>query len=107
SVKQFQVQVAAGFVGEALKEFAGETKSECAGHILLLFRLTDRFISQFVQAAPDQVWTATEIYDATRQAFIHRNVSLGREGVARVEARPVAPEAFFVAQSLHESLTEG
>lgn len=37
TVEQFQVKIAAGFVGKALKKLTGQAKTEGRGHILFLF----------------------------------------------------------------------
>ena len=40
-VQQFQMQVAAGFIGKTLKKLARQPESEGTGHILLLFTFAD------------------------------------------------------------------
>ena len=40
-VQQFQMQVAAGFIGKTLKKLARQPESAGAGHVLSLFTLAD------------------------------------------------------------------
>jgi hypothetical protein len=107
AVKQFEVEVAAGFVGEALKEFAGEAEAEGAGQILIFFRIADFFLGKTVQSPPDEVRAAAEIDDATGEAFIHGDVGFAGKGVLGVKAMAVAAEAAFITQGLGKGLTEG
>src|SRR6185436_7034283 len=74
AVKQFQMQVAAGFVREALKKFARKAKPECAGSVLFFLGVGDFLLRKFVQSAPDKMRAATEIQDTSRETFIHWHI---------------------------------
>src|ERR1019366_7264975 len=89
AIKQFQVQVAARFVGEGLEEFARQAKAEGGGGVLILFLRADFFVGVFGQAAPDQRGPAAEVNDASGQALIHGDEGFGAQGRARVETGSV------------------
>src|SRR5205085_12237442 len=106
AVEQFEVQIAAGFIRKSLKKFSGQTEPEGAGHILIFLRLTELLVGEAVQTAPDKVRPPAEINNASREAFVHRNISFGRERVARVEPGPIAANPFFVPERARESLAQ-
>ena len=72
AVKQFQMQVAAGFVGEALEKFAGEAEAECAGDILVSFGLGNFLVRKLVQ--PRQTRYGRPLKSMTQRA---RHSSIG------------------------------
>src|SRR5262245_1660024 len=106
-IQQFQVQVGPRFVSKPLEKLASQTESESAGHVLFLLGSVDAFEGQFVQTAPNQVRPAAEVYAASGQAFVHRDVGFGAQRIARVEASAVAADAFLIPERLSESLAEG
>jgi hypothetical protein len=106
TVKQFQMQITAGFIGESLKKFAREAKAKCAGHVLQFFRAADAFLGKLIQAAPDQMRSSAKINDATREALVHWNVSLTAQRIFRMKPGAVTPNATFVAKRLAKRLAK-
>ena len=105
AVEQFQVQVAARFVGETLEKFPREAETKPAGDVLMLFRIGD-FLGEFVQPAPDEEWPAAEIHDAAGETFIHRHIGFAGEWVFRVETVAIAADAALVAEGGGDGLPE-
>src|SRR5258708_40336906 len=93
AIEQFQVQIAPGFIGEALEKLTGEAETEGAGHVLGLFRRSDSFEGQFIHPTPNQAGTAAEINDATAQAFIDWHKGLACKGGPGGQTEPVAAGA--------------
>src|SRR5436190_9987748 len=107
SVKQLQMQVATGFIRESLKKLPRQPKAKGARHVLLLFLPAQFLVSEIVQTTPDQIRPAAEINHTSRQTFVHRHVSLTRERILRMKTVPVTPNPPFIAQRLHERLSQG
>ena len=106
AVKQFQMQVAARFIGEALKELARQAETKCARHVLLLFFARDAFEIEFVQTTPNEVRPAAEIDDASREAFVHRHKAFAAQGAPRIESGSISAQTSFVAEPFCEGLAE-
>ena len=109
TVEEFEMEVAAGFIREALEEFAGQSEAESGRHILRFFSIRNLFEGEFVEAAPDQVRPAAEIDHTAGEAFVHRDVGFAADAAflgGRIETGAVAAEARFIAESLMESLPE-
>src|SRR5436190_12358397 len=107
AVKQLQMQIAMGLIGEALKKFPGQTEPESTGHVLISLRFTDSFMSQSVQPPPDQMRPAAEVNDAPGETFVHRYIGLAGKRIARIESRPVAADALFIAEGQRKGLAQG
>src|ERR1043166_10158596 len=75
AIQQFKMKIAPGFIGERLEKFPCEAETECARHILLLFKIVDGPVGEFVQTAPDQKWPSAKINYAARKAFVHGHIS--------------------------------
>jgi len=105
-VKQFQMEIAPGLVGEGLKKFARQTETERAGHVLPFFRCRDLLVGQATQAAPDEAGSPAEINHAAGEALVHRHASLAGERIARMKARAVTPDALLLAQRPGKRLPE-
>ena len=54
-IEQFQMQIAPGFIGKALKKLPRQTEPKGAGHVLPLFGPADCLEGEVIQAPPDQV----------------------------------------------------
>lgn len=106
AVKEFEVEIAAGFVGECLKKFAREAEAECTRYIERFFRRTDFLLGKFVQSAPNQIGSPAEINHTAREAFIHRHVSFAGERILRMKTISISADSLFVAERLSERLTE-
>ena len=105
AVEQLQMQVAPRFVGKCLKKLLRQPEPKGRRHVLVSLRGTNLLWGQIIQSAPDQIRPAAEIDDASRQAFIHRQVGFAREGISRIETRAVAANPFLVAQRLQKRLS--
>src|SRR5439155_2545934 len=105
-VEQFQMEVAARFVGEALEKFPRQPEAKCARHVLLLFRCAEAFELQFVQTTPNQMWSSAEINDASRQTFIHGHISFAGGGMSRIKACAVPANASLLSESRMKRLTK-
>ena len=88
AVKQFEVQVAARLVGEALEEFPRQTEAKGAGHVLVFFGAADFPVRKLVQSPPDQIRAPAEIHDAAGEAFVHGHIGFAGERIARIEPAP-------------------
>ena len=75
------MEVAAGLVGEALKELPGQAEPERAGHVLLPLSLADALVGERIQPPPDQAGPPAEVNYAPRQTLIHRYMHLAGEGL--------------------------
>jgi len=106
TVKQFQMQIAAGLVGEALEKFARQPEPERAGNVLVFFRPGDFLLRKVVQPAPDEVRPPAEIHHAAREAFIHRHIGFTGKRIFWMEAVAVTTNAAFVAERGGEGLSE-
>lgn len=106
AVKQFQMQVAAGLVGEALEEFTCQAEAKRARHVLKFFFFADALKSKFVQPTPNEVRPAAEIDDASCEAFIHRHEALPGQWIARVEPGSISAQTFLVPERLCEGLAQ-
>ena len=106
AVKQLQVKIAAGFIGEGLKKLPGQPKAECAGLVLLPFGLGEVLVGISIQSTPDELRPSAKINHTAREAFIHRHVSFPRERILRVKASAVAAETFLVAERLDKRLPQ-
>src|ERR1700722_6050040 len=73
AIKKFKVQIATGFVREALKKFARKPETERARNVLIFFRVGNLLLRKFIQPAPDEVRSSAKIHDAARETFIHRH----------------------------------
>src|ERR1019366_2770616 len=98
AIKQFQMQIAARFVREALKKFAREAEPEHAGHVLNFFRTGNFLLRKFIQPAPDEMRPAAEIHHAAREAFVHRHIRLAGERILRMKTVAITADAAFVAE---------
>jgi len=107
AVKQFEMQVAAGLIGEALEKFTCEAEAKRAGHVLDFFGWGDAFLGKLIQTAPHEVRPPAEINDAARETFIHRHVGLAGKWIFRMKTGAVTPEAAFVAERASKCLAEG
>jgi hypothetical protein len=106
AVKQFEVQVAAGFIGEPLEEFAREAKSERTRHVLESFGFGNALLGEWIQSTPDEIWPSAEIHNAARETFIHRYISFTEEWIFRMKSGTVAADAAFIAERACERLAE-
>src|ERR1017187_7160653 len=106
TVKQFEVQVAAGFVGEGLEKFARQAEAKRARRVLEFLGFGNALLGKFVQAAPDQMRSPAKINDAARQTFVHGHESFAGERVFWMKPRAVTADAFFVAERERERVTE-
>ena len=106
AVEEFKVEIAAGFVGEALKEFAREAEAEDAGQILRFFGVGNFLLGELIQAAPDEVGASAEIHDAAGETFVHRDVGFAGERILRMKAVAVAADAALVAERGGDGLAE-
>src|SRR5213594_2573999 len=104
AIEQLQVQVAPRCIGKGLEKLAGQPKSERAGHVLFLFRPGHALKGKLIESTPDQVWPSAEIYNATRQTFVHGNVCFADKGVSRVKASAVTADAFLIPKRLGKGL---
>ena len=106
AVKEFDVEIATRLIRKGLEKFPRESETKSSGRVLIFFREGKSFVSGIVESAPNQVWPAAEINDATREAFVHRNVGFAGERIFRMKARAVAADSFFVAQRLCKRLAQ-
>ena len=106
AVEEFEMKIAAGFIGEALEKFAGKAEAKDAGHVLGFFGVGNFFLRELIQAAPDEVGTAAEIHNTTSETFVHRHIGFSGERILRVEAVAVSANAAFVPQRSGDGLTE-
>src|SRR5207249_624387 len=106
SVKQLQVQVAPGLVSKPLKEFFRQPKTKARRHILRPFSRRDSPLALVAQPAPNQKRPPAEINHATRQAFVHRHVSLARQRVSRIKPGSVPADALLISQRLEKELSQ-
>ncbi len=106
-VQQLQMQVALRLVGEPLEELPRQPKPEGRRHVLVLVLDRNPALGMMVHSFPDQVGSPAEIDNAPRQALIHRHVGLTREGIPRIKARAVPPQAPLVPERFTERLTQG
>ncbi len=105
-VKQFQMQVAPGFVGERLEKLPRQPEPEGRGHILPFLRSGQRGVGEILGNPPDQIRPPAEINHAPGQAFVHGHIRLARERIPRMKSRAVAADAFLVPQRLAEGLAQ-
>ena len=106
AVKQFQMQIAAGFVGKGLEKFARQPKTERAGGVLVFFRAGNFPVRKSVHSAPDEVRSSAEIHDAAGEAFVHRHIGFAGERIFRMKAVAIAADAAFVAERGGKGLAE-
>jgi hypothetical protein len=107
AVKQFQMEIAARLVGEALEELPGQAESERAGHVLFSLSLIDALVGERIQPAPDQAGPSSEVNHAPCEAFIHWHISLSSEGVSGVKPSPIPANSLLVPQRLDNGLPQG
>jgi hypothetical protein len=106
-IQQLQMEVALRLVGEPLEELPRQPKPEGRRHVLVLVLDRDAALGMMVHSFPDQIGSPAEIDHAPRQALVHRHVGLTREGIPRIEARSVPPQAPLVPQRFPECLPQG
>src|SRR5688572_16564896 len=106
AINQLQMQVAARFVGESLKEFPRQTEAKSTRHILIFLGFAHAFEPELVQPTPYKVGATAEIDDTSCEAFIHRDMSLTPKRVARVETGAVTANPFLVAKGLNKGLPQ-
>ena len=106
TVKQLQMEITAGFIGEGLEEFARQPEPERARHVLDSFRLADGFVREGIESTPHQAGPAAEVDDAPRQALVHRDEGLGGKRVLRMKTRAITANSPLFAQRLDERLSQ-
>ena len=107
TVEQLEMEVAPGLVGEALEKFAGQSKAEGAGHVLMLVGIGDALLGMVIQPAPDEVGAPAEINDGTAETFIHGHVGLAGERILGMKAVAVATDATLIAEGGGKGLAKG
>src|ERR1044071_1000019 len=106
SIEQFQMQCAPRLIGKSLKKFPGQSKPECAGHILVFLERRYAFMGQHIHSPPDKVWAAAQIKHASSKALVHGNVRLAAEWIPGIKTGAIAAYASLIAQGFCERLTQ-
>src|SRR5688572_18639268 len=112
TIQQFEVKITTRFIGEPLEKLPRQAKSKRRGHILFSLGSRKLLIGKLVQAAPNQIRAPAEIDHATRQCFIHWDVSFGLHAcwmriptcAISVKASSISANSSFLTECLAKRL---
>jgi hypothetical protein len=105
-IKQFHVQIAPRFVGEALEKLLRQAEPELRRDVLFAVGNADAPMRLIVQPAPDEIGTPAKIDHAPCQALVHWKVRFAGPRVARIEAGSISPDAPLFSESFPKGLPE-